>query len=243
MDVPAELEQLVAELAGLGGAVAVVLGGSRATGEADEASDWDLGVYYRGALDLEPLRRRGEVHAPGSWGRIMNGGAWLTVGGRRVDVILRDADVVADWSARARAGDYEVDGLLGYLAGIPTYSLLAEVAVAVPLRGRAPAAEPFPPRLATTAPPRWRFHRDFSLAHARARARRGDAAGAVGQAARAALEEAHARLCARRAYALNEKRLLERAGLEGAQALFGEVPRAAAELPAWVERLAAALAA
>jgi hypothetical protein len=30
------------------------------------------------------------VYPPGAWGRIMNGSAWLTYDGLKVDVILRD---------------------------------------------------------------------------------------------------------------------------------------------------------
>jgi hypothetical protein len=61
----------------LPGAVAVVLGGSRALGVSDEGSDSDLGLYYRGAIDLTA---RGVVNPLGSWGRVMNGGAWLRCG-------------------------------------------------------------------------------------------------------------------------------------------------------------------
>src|SRR5258706_14870141 len=70
------------------------LGGSRAFGYNDASSDWDLGLYYRGAIDLTALAARGDVYPPGSWGRVMNGGAWLRCGGERVDVLLRDLDVV-----------------------------------------------------------------------------------------------------------------------------------------------------
>jgi hypothetical protein len=75
-------------VAGMPGVVAVALGGSRATGTAGPNSDWDLGVYYRGALDTRALEQLGDVHPPGSWGRVMNGGAWLDSGGLRVDVLL-----------------------------------------------------------------------------------------------------------------------------------------------------------
>ena len=242
VQLPVVLDDLADELARLAGVVAVVIGGSRAMAEADEASDWDLGVYYRGELELEPLARRGQVHPPGSWGRIMNGGAWLTVEGRRVDVLLRDLDVVAGWSARAHAGELEVDMLLGYLAGIPTYSLLAEHAVAVVIRGELPPAPAeFPPRLRAAAPPRWRFHRDFSLDHARSRARRGDVTGAVGLCARAAIEEAHARLCERGQWVLNEKRILERAGIGDIHSAFARAPSTADDLVAWVTAVAGCL--
>ena len=73
---PADVGVLVQTLAALPGAVGVALGGSRGAGGADHGSDWDLGVYYRGAIELSALQAYGEVHPPGSWGRIMNGGCW-----------------------------------------------------------------------------------------------------------------------------------------------------------------------
>lgn len=232
---PPTLDDLADRLAAMPGVTAVVLGGSRATGPGDAHSDWDLGVYYRGAVDTSKLAALGEVHPPGSWGRIMNGGAWLSFGGEKVDVLLRDLDVVERWSARAGEGQYEVDALLGYLAGCPTYSLRAELSTCRLLRGALDRSPEFPDALAAAAPPRWRFHAAFSLEHARMRAERGDLAGAVGQAAKAAVESAHARLCSARAWVLNEKRILERAGLEDVQPLFGAAPRGARELVRWVE--------
>ena len=180
MVIPTAIDELVEVLARMPGAVAVVLGGSRALGVSDEGSDWDLGVYYRGALDTAALAALGTVHPPGAWGRIMNGGAWLTHAGMKVDVILRDLDAVEHWTERAREGQYDVDLLLGYLAGIPTYTLLTERAVARMLRGTLPPAEAFPARLAETAPERWRFHSRFSFAYARMLAARGDHAGTLG---------------------------------------------------------------
>lgn len=242
-DLPPAVAALADELAAMPGAVAVVLGGSRAEGAADAASDWDLGLYYRGPLELAALERHGTVFPPGSWGRVMNGGAWLRGGGAKVDVILRDLDVVEEWTRRATEGDFEVDLLLGYLAGIPTYTLAAELATCRPLHGTIPHVGPFPAALAATAPPHWRFRRALSLDYARMHARRGNAVGAAGQAARAVLEEAHARACERRLWVLNEKRLVDAAGLASVHALFTHLPPDPAPLAGWVDSVAHALGA
>lgn len=239
-DLPQPVAELVDVLAAMPGTVAVVLGGSRGLGSSDAASDWDLGVYYRGAIDLTALAARGVVNPPGLWGRVMNGGAWLRYGGEKVDVILRDLDVVDHWTRRAEEGEFEVDALLGYLAGIPTYSLCAELASCRLLRGTIPAA-PFPRKLIAAAPPWWRFRRSFSLDYARMHARRGHLVGATGQAAKAVIEEAHAILCERGQWVLNEKRLLETAGLARLHALFGQVPVESAGLAQWVEFVAGQL--
>jgi hypothetical protein len=239
-DLPQSIAELVNVLATMPGAVAVVLGGSRALGSNDAGSDWDLGLYYRGAIDLAGLAARGVVYPPGSWGRVMNGGAWLQCGGEKVDVLLRDLDVVEHWARRAEKGEFEVDALLGYVAGVPTYILSAELASCQPLRGDIPAA-PFPPQLVVAAPPRWRFCRSFSLDYARMHARRGSLAGATGQAAKAVMEEAHAILCERGQWVCNEKRLIETAGLAGLHALFAQIPIESASLVEWVDLLAAQL--
>jgi len=231
---PPHLRELVDMLAAIPDTVAVVLGGSQAEGSADAGSDWDLGLYYRRSIDLTALAARGTVNPPGSWGRLMNGGAWLTINGDRVDVILRDLEVVDHWTRQAQEGQFEVDATLGYLAGMPTYTLTAELASCKVLYGDLPVPE-FPRQLVTRGPQIWRFCRSFSLDYARMHARRGNVVGAIGQAAKAVLEEAHARLCERRHWVCNEKRLLQSAGLNQL-ALFNEVPRAS-ELISWVDSL------
>jgi hypothetical protein len=242
VELPDGVATVADELAASRGVVAVVLGGSRATGDARPESDWDLGVYYRGDLDLTAVAARGEVFPPGSWGRLMNGGAWLEVDGTRVDVLLRDLDVVEHWTKEAEGGRYEVDGLLGYVAGIPTYSLAAEAAAAVTIRGSFAGRTAFPDALAEAAPARWRYCRDFSLMYAERHAGRGNTAGTVGQAARAVLEEAHARACEARRWVLNEKHVVAGVGLEGALALLGGAGHSVAEQVASVAARRAALA-
>jgi hypothetical protein len=167
----------------------------------------------------------------------MNGGAWLECGGEKVDVILRDLDTVEYWTRRAQEGEFERDALLGYLAGIPTYTLSAELASCRVLRGELPAA-PFPPKLAADAPPIWRFCRSFSLDYARAHAKRGNVAGVAGQAAAAVMEEAHAIVCERSEWVCNEKRLMETAGLSSLNALFAEMPNDRESLVQWVDLIA-----
>ena len=236
-DLPQPIAELVDELAAMPGTVAVVLGGSRALGSSDAGSDWDLGLYYRGAINLTSLSARGTVYPPGSWGRVMNGGAWLRCGGEKVDVLLRDLDVVEHWTRRAEDGEFDRDALLGYLAGIPTYSLTAELASCRALHGVIPGA-PFPPKLIDAAPLRWRFCRSLSLDYARMHARRGNLTGATGQAAAAVMEEAHAIVCERGQWVCNEKRLVETAGLVGLHPLFAQVPTESASLVQWVDLVA-----
>ena len=213
MDVPDSVDELADDLINSAGVQAVVIGGSRAIGRHRPDSDWDIGVYYRGDLDMSAVAARGEVHPPGSWGRLMNGGSWLVVDGVRVDVLLRDLSIVEHWTSAAHRGQFDIDGLLGYVAGIPTYSLTAEADAAVVIRGTLDLVTDFPAALGQLAPGRWRFCRDFSLHYAEMHAERGNAIAALGQTCRAVLEEAHARCCADGRWVLNEKHLLDAAGL------------------------------
>jgi hypothetical protein len=96
--------------------VAVTLGGSRAGGVVHPDSDWDFGLYYRDAIradDVRALGFDGPVVEPGTWGRLVNGGAWLTVEDQRVDLLYRDLDVVQHWLDEAEAGRYELDQVEG----------------------------------------------------------------------------------------------------------------------------------
>jgi hypothetical protein len=241
MNLPPPVIELVDTLALMHGTVAVVLGGSRALNISDGGSDWDLGLYYRGAIDLAPLAAWGTVYPPGAWGRVMNGGAWLRIGDEKVDVLLRDLDAVEHWTRRAEQGEFEVDALLGYLAGVPTYLLTAELASCQVLWGELKSV-PFPLKLRETAAPRWRFCRSFSLEYARMHARRGNLIGAASQVAKAVMEEAHAILCERGQWVCNEKRMIEAAGLSELQALFTQVPNEPAKLVEWIDQIANRLA-
>jgi hypothetical protein len=135
--------------------VAVTLGGSRAGGAVHPDSDWDFGVYYRDSIEADDVRAlgfEGTVVEPGAWGRLVNGGAWLTVEDQRVDLLYRDLGVVQHWLDEAEAGRYEVDWVEGYLAGMATYVLAGELALGELLAGELPRPG-FPDRLRQTAHP------------------------------------------------------------------------------------------
>ncbi|MFC9127350.1 nucleotidyltransferase domain-containing protein [Streptomyces sp. NPDC057099] len=211
-------------LAALPAVEAVTLGGSRAQGTERPDSDWDLAVYYRGAFDPADLRAvgwEGEVSAIGAWGGgVFNGGAWLTIDGRRVDVHYRDLDVVEHERAEAEAGRFRVEPLMFHLAGIPTYLLVAELAINKVLRGDLPRPGTYPPALRETAPAHWHGMATATLAYATAgHAPKGAVTQTAGAIALAATQTAHAVLAARGEWVTNEKGLVARAGLGAADAL------------------------
>jgi hypothetical protein len=219
-------------LARIPGVVAVTLGGSRATNTAVEGSDWDFGLYYRGGLnpaDVIALGWQGRVFAPGEWGRIVNGGAWLTVDGTKVDLIYRDLDEVLRWSAAAEDGLFEIQREVSYVAGIATYVLAGELALGRVLAGNLPRPE-FPQRLRQTAPAAWFRLAAGALHFAEVHARRQDRVACLANLCQAVLAAAQGRLAAAGEWVLNEKRLVERAGLGGIQDRFGQPERGLAAL-------------
>ncbi len=213
-ELPPAISDLVARLAGLDGVEAIALGGSRARSEQRVDSDWDLGLFYRGSLDVSPIRALGlgRVFEPHEWGPVINGGAWLTVEEIPVDLVYQDLDQVERWVDDAEHGRFEIHRLVGYAAGIPTYNAVGALAVAEPLAGSL-ARPAYSPALRESAPPIWRNLAAGALRSASGHARRLELTQVVTQLGLAALNEAHARCAARGEWVLTEKGLLERAGL------------------------------
>ncbi|MEV4617773.1 nucleotidyltransferase domain-containing protein [Asanoa sp. NPDC049573] len=238
----ADLPRHIADrLAGLPAVRAVALGGSRAAGTHRPDSDWDFAVYYRGPFDPADLRALGwpgEVSELGGWGGgVFNGGAWLTVDGRRVDVHYRDLADVEHHLAEARAGRFRIENLLFHLAGVPTYIVVAELAGNQVLHGSLPRPD-YPPALREHAARAWWSRAELTLAYARTNfAPRGAALDCAGAAARACHETAHAVLAARGEWVTNDKRLLERAGLRDVDPLVAGMTTDPAALTATLDRI------
>ncbi|MBO1335380.1 nucleotidyltransferase domain-containing protein [Streptomyces sp. VRA16 Mangrove soil] len=243
------LDHLADTLATLPGTHAVSLGGSRAQGTHTPDSDWDTAVYYRGSEGmfaprcLRELGWEGEASEIGGWGGgVFNGGGWFTVEGRRVDVHYRDLDDVERVLAEAEEGRFRVEPLMFHLAGIPSYLVVAELAVNRVLRGTAPKPDRYPDALRESAPGEWWGRAEATLAYARAGfAPKGGRTEVVGAVAVAAASAAHAVLAARGEWVTNEKRLLERAGLRGVDDLVVDQGLGLAELVDRARELMAAV--
>lgn len=214
-------------LAALPSVQAVTLGGSRAIGANTPYSDWDFAIYYRGEFQPDDLREigwPGTVSEIGAWGGgVFNGGAWLTVDGRHTDIHYRDLDVVEHELGQAQQGRFHWEPLMFHLAGIPSYLVVAELAINQVLHGQLPRPD-FPPALRAAAPPIWREKADLTLQYAHnAYAARGQATEVAGALATAGMQTAQAVLAARGEWITNEKRLLQRAGLRRLDDIIGEL--------------------
>jgi predicted nucleotidyltransferase len=230
-----------AALGRLPGVDAVMLGGSRAAGHHSSESDWDFSIYYRDTFDVEHLRGlgwTGEISPLGGWGGgVFNGGAWLELDGRKVDVHYRDLNDVERRIADAENGKFEIEHLSFYVAGIPTYVVVAELALGRVLIGKLPRPV-YPESLKRSAAARWQERAKMTLDYADAAyAARGDPIGVAGSAARALLEASHARLASRGTWTTNEKDLVVRAGLGHAASFFEHLDSEPANLRTMIQRV------
>ena len=138
------VSSLAKRLAAVRGIEALVLGGSHARGRAQPGSDIDLGLLYSqeapfSIQELHELAKAVNDRADPvvtdfyEWGPWVNGGAWLTIAGQRVDFLYRSVEHVEQVIAEAEAGQYELhydqQPPFGFFSG--TY--LGELAVCVPL--------------------------------------------------------------------------------------------------------------
>jgi hypothetical protein len=186
-------DRMAARLACIAGVVGVTLGGSRARGDADASSDVDLGVYYRGELDIAGVRRlaaeldpAGTVSERGGWGPWVDGGAWLVAEGTRVDWIYRDLDRVDAVWADCRAGRVDAYGQVGHPHGFWSPAYAGELALGRLLAdptgelGRRQGELHYPDALRDALRARGLWEAGFSLEIAAKAAVRGDVAHVAG---------------------------------------------------------------
>jgi hypothetical protein len=139
------LARLTDTLSRVPGVRAIALGGSRSRGLATKDSDYDIGLYYIPSepIDVAALQavvaaidergRETTVTPIGGWGRWINGGGWLTIGGTRVDLLYRDLVRVGDVISDCRAGAIERHYQPGHPHAFVSTIYMGEVAYCRPL--------------------------------------------------------------------------------------------------------------
>ena len=137
MDLNAFLQFIVDPLIEVDGLQAIVLGGSWASNTHRPDSDIDLGLYYRedAPLDIKHVRKIANdlndfadpvVTELGGWGTWVNGGAWLTIKGQRVDFLYRNIDFVSTIIDECNRGETRFDYLQQPPYGFYSYFYCAE---------------------------------------------------------------------------------------------------------------------
>lgn len=186
-------ERVVSRLASVDGIRAVALGGSRARGTARDDSDVDLALYYdpaspfplhgldRAARELDDRNRGGLMTQTGAWGPGVNGGGWLLIDGRHVDLLYRDLSRVREVVERCVRGEIEAVYQLGHPLGFQNQIYAGEAHFCRPLYD--PAAEldalksmveSYPPRMRRALVDKHLFDARFEIEIAIAPAARGD---------------------------------------------------------------------
>jgi hypothetical protein len=218
------LSRLVVALAPVPGIEAIALGGSRARGMATAESDYDIGLYYRAGrpIDVAALTKvvaslddRGataKVTPLGGWGPWIDGGGWLLVGGRHVDLLYRDLDRVASAIDDAHAGKVERFYQPGHPhAFLPTI-YMGEVAYARVLHdptgalaGLQTRTRLYPDALAKALRERFEWEAGFALANAHKSLDRRDVSYLAGCTFRAVACLCQTLFALNGVYLLNEK--------------------------------------
>ncbi len=260
------VSSLTRRLRAIPGVNAVVLGGSYARDCARPESDIDLGLFYSEAAPflIQSVRELAEelndtagpvVTDFYGWGPWVNGGAWLSIGGQRVDFIYRNVEHVERVITDAEAGRYEVHYRQQPPFGFFSATYLGEIAVCVPLfdpearleRLKRRVAE-YPEALRRAVVQDYLFMAEFTLTgFATKVAARSDTYGTAACLTRAVNELVLALFALNRRYPINDKTALaEVAEFERAPQEFGSrvqrtlahLGTSPAELGAAVESLA-----
>ncbi len=193
------LTHIVSRLQHIKGITAIVLGGSRARGTHTEKSDVDIGIYYEEehpldlsalshlATELDDSDRENLVTPIGGWGKWINGGGWLCVGGVPVDFLYRDLGRVRLALADSHAGKLTIDYQPGHPHGFVSSIYMGEVAICQPLYdSRSVISDlkaqtvPYPVALKQATIETFAWEINFSLLVAAKAVTRGDVAYAAG---------------------------------------------------------------
>jgi predicted nucleotidyltransferase len=229
-DVDSILTRIVPRFAEVSGVAGVVLGGSRARGTATEASDYDVGLYFCHVTPLDTrqlLKVASElvddpavavVTPVGEWGPNIVGGGWLSIGGRKVDLLYREVESVASVIANCHAGRISMSYQPGHPHGFCSAIWMGEVAICRPLHDPQGViaklktdASPYPEKLREALLKIFLWEVSFSVENATISIPRGDRNHIAGCAYRALCCMAQVLFALNRRYLINEKAALREA--------------------------------
>lgn len=232
-----QIHKIVDVLSTVKGIKAIAIGGSQSRGEADEQSDYDIGVYYDAALlDTAALEQcvnklddgHGEnlLNLPGQWGPWINGGAWITFEGMPVDILLRNAKRVEAVLQDCIKGKITIDDQPGHPFGFVNTIYAAETHYCKPLwqdesvlldklKALLYSKGEYSPQMREAVVRKFLWEAWFSLACGRKAAFKGDVNYAIGSMFRAVCSWVEVLYAVNNRYLMNEKGSLKQvAGLE-----------------------------
>ena len=221
------LEALVENLSKINGVLAVVLGGSYASGTHHAKSDMDIGIYYceanpfsiaeiRSVAEAVSQDKKATVTGFYEWGAWVNGGAWIQTRQGKVDFLYRNLDQVQRTIDDAQQGishhDYDQQPTFGFYSVI----YLAETQICIPLYD--PDAYianlkrqvlVYPPKLKQRMIADSLWAAEFTLLFARDYANQGDIYNTVGCFTRVASNLTQALFAINERYFIRDKHVLD----------------------------------
>lgn len=222
------LTKIVHAFKGVPGIDAIVLGGSRATGTANEDSDIDIGIYYdralfdrssfkRKGISLDDEHRKDVITDPGEWGPWINGGGWLNIDGIAVDILFRDTLKVITVIDDCINGKILIDYQCGHPFGFVNSIYMGEVAYCKILSNNSNIISEqkerlmdFPENYRKTTIEKFLWECEFSEQCGRKAIRKGDILYAAGSLFRCAVSLLQVLYAINGMYMLNEKGSLVR---------------------------------
>jgi hypothetical protein len=173
------------------------------------------------------------VTAVGGWGPWIVGGGWLSVGGRKVDLLYRSGEAVAQVINACRAGHVTMDYQPGHPHGFCSAIWMGEVALCQPLHDPhgmiaelTALTSPYPERLREALIRRFQWEILFGIENGEIAIPRGDQTHIAGSAHRALCCIGQVLFACNRRYLINEK---------GALAEAARFPHTISDLPDRVE--------
>jgi hypothetical protein len=214
--------------------IGILPGGKAGVGRSD--AEVELVIVYRDSqpLNVAALRNALDdvndtvgptVTELGGWGPWMNGGAQLTVGRRRIDLLYRSADSYSRVIDQAKDGHAEHDWLQLPPYGFPSVAYLGEIDIANPildprevLHDLKEQVRPYPARLKANLITGFLWGAEHTLKTIGLSAERNDIYAALG-----GLTRASAMLCFA-IYAMNERYYISDRGALDQMATFAIAP-------------------
>jgi len=221
------LDQLVLQLSKIPGMAAIVLGGSYASGNQQDKSDLDIGLYYfeDRPFPIDQVRQIAISISIQStpmvtnfyeWGAWVNGGAWIHTEQGKVDFLYRNHDQVQRTIMEAHQGithhDYDQQPTHGFYSVI----YLAETQICIPLydpdqiiANLKRQVETYPPMLKQKIIIDSLWGAEFTLLFARDFANQGDVYNTVGCLTRIVSNLTQALFALNERYFIRDKKVMD----------------------------------
>jgi len=221
------LNNIVKDLKTIDNIVAIVLGGSYATGTATQTSDLDIGIYYfdKEPFNINDIRAIAKKYAINDdptvtgfygWGPWVNGGAWIETSCGKVDFLYRNIEQVKSTIEKAKNGEWENNFDQQPPYGFSSIIYLAETRSCIPLydlneeiKKLKTEVQPYPAKLKQTVMLQSLWSAEFTILHTDYFARKQDIYNTIGCLARAVKNVVTALFAINELYPISDKRAIE----------------------------------